>query len=221
MRLITTLFVLAGCASGGGTPEVATSGAPEAPPSMECLPGVTPERRAEFSQPMTFAWRLTEDAFELADPVPPSRDADTETVQAWTDGPLHEWLHRKNRLVEAARAELNAAAEESHDERTIAGALVGLLYEDVARVLLQVPLPRDLRNEEPIVVDAFRDVVEAQAAPYLAHADRAFRACAANALPHEHLGAWAHFCSARAANLPLTRDQREAEGTTVEVIAPE
>jgi hypothetical protein len=215
------IFALVGCASGGGTPETATAGAPDAPPSMECLPGVGSEARTDFSQSMTFAWRLSEDAFELADPVAPSAGADTATVQAWTDGPLLEWLNQKNRLVEAARSELNLAAEESHDQRTMAGALVGLLYEDVARVLLDVPLPRDLRNEERIVVEAFEDVVESQARPYIEHAKRAFRACAANAEPHEHLHAWAHFCSARAANLPVLRSAREAEGTTVEVIAPE
>lgn len=222
MRLSSLLaIVLAGCASGGGTPDTATAGAPDAPASMECLPGVSADTQADFSQSMTFAWRLSADAFELADPVPPSRDADTATVQAWTDGPLLEWLNQKNRLVEAARSELNLAAEESHDQRTMAGALVGLLYEDVGRVLLEVPLPRDLRNEEPIVVEAFEDVVEAQARPYIEHAKRAFRACAANAEPHEHLHAWAHFCSARAANLPMLRPEREAEGTTVEVIAPD
>lgn len=221
MRVSVISLLIVGCASGGGTPDPATAGAPDDPPSMECLPGVPESAREEFSQSMGFAWRLSEDAFELVDPIPPSSDADTQTVQAWTEGPLHEWLHRKNHLVEAARAELNVAAEESHDQRTMAGALVGLLYEDVARVLLRVPLPRDLANEEPIVVEAFRDVVEAQAHPYIEHAKRAFRACAANAQAHSHLHAWAHFCSARAANLPLTRGEREAEGTTVEVIAPE
>jgi len=221
LSVATALFALAGCASGGGTPNAASAGAPEAPPSMECLPGVDTDARADFSPSMTFAWRLSEDAFELADPSPPSRDAETATVQSWTEGPLLEWLQQKNRLVEAARSELNLAAEGSHDQRIMAGALVGLLYEDVARVLLDVPLPRDLRNEEPIVVEAFEDVVEAQARPYVEHAKRAFRACAANARPYDHRHAWAHFCSARAANLPLLREQREAEGTTVEVIAPE
>jgi len=222
MRMNAVGLLLAlGCASGGGTPDPATSGAPDDPPTMECLPEVPASTRGAFSQSMRFAWRLSEDAFELPDPTPPSPDSDTRTVQGWTEGPLQEWLHQKNRLVEAARAELNIAAEESHDQRTLAGALVGLLYEDVARVLLQVPLPRDLANEEPIVIEAFRDVVEAQARPYLEHAKRAFRACAMNAQPHAHLHAWTHFCSARAANLPLTRDQRQAEGTTVEVIAPE
>lgn len=221
MRMSSILLLALGCASGGGTPDPATAGAPDDPPSMECLPGVPESAREDFSQSMTFAWRLSQDAFELADPVPPSSGSDTQTVQAWTEGPLHEWLHQKNRLVEAARSELNSAAEESHDQRTIAGALVGLLYEDVALVLLAVPLPRDLANEEPIVVEAFRDVVESQAHPYIEHAKRAFRACAANAQPHAHLHSWAHFCSVRAANLPLTRDEREAEGTTVEVIAPE
>tara|TARA_B100001750_G_scaffold232489_2_gene231676 strand:+ start:2099 stop:2791 length:693 start_codon:yes stop_codon:yes gene_type:complete len=218
------LVLLAACASSGGTPESETAGGagvPEAPPSMECLPDVPQPTRAEFTESMRFAWRLSEDAFELPDPMPPSPDSDTAEVQAWTDGQMHEWLQRKNQLVEAARAELNQAAEENHAQRTMAGGLVGVLYEDVARVLLRVPLPSDLRNEEPVIVDAFRDVVDAQARPYLEHARRAYAACAANARPHDELQPWEHFCSARRALLPLTRSEAEAEGTTVEVIAPE
>ena len=209
-----------GCGGAQRPPDSLAEGATEDPPSMECLPQLSPETTAELTPNMRFAWQLSEDAFELEDPLPPSGDADTATIQAWTNGPLQEWLERKNELVEAARAELNQAAEESHDQRTIAGGLVGLLYEDVALVLLRVPVPRDLRNEEPAVLQAYQDVVDAQASPYLEHARRAYDACAANARPHQHLGTWEHFCSARGAGLPLTRAESEAPGTTVEVIAP-
>ena len=215
-------LALSACGSAGGSSgsTVASSGAAEAPPSMECLPGVTEASHGRFTESMRFAWRLSEDAFELPDPLPPSPDSDTAAVQAWTDQTMQEWLQRKNQLVEAARAELNQAAEENHDQRTMAGGMVGVLYEDVARVLLQVPLPSDLRNEEEMVVQAFHDVVESQASPYLEHARRAYAACAANARSHPELQAWEHFCSARRARLPLTRNEAEAEGTTVEVIAP-
>lgn len=222
MRNAVIKLVLAASliACGGSAPPAAESaasqaGASEAAPTMECLP----VRLQSRSEQMDFAWLLAEQSFEDAAPAPPPRGSDTQTIQAWTGGPLREWLDRKNRLVEAARAELNAVAEESHAQRIMAGGLVGLMYESVARVLVDVPTPSDLRSEPEIEV-VFQEVIEAQARPYLEHAHRAYNACAQNAGRDDDHRHWAHWCAERESLLPLTHEEATAEGTTVEVIPP-
>lgn len=206
-----------GCAGNQAT-SVVRAGEADAPPSMECLPSAAQED--DFTEHMRFAWLLTEQSFEVQAPSPPS-SARTVELQDWTDSTLEPWLAQKTRLVEAARAELNVAAEEAHPQRTMAGALVALMYEDVARVIRRMPIPDDLRDE-PEIASAFRDVIDAQARPYLDHARRAYRACALNSRGHSDLRYWKRFCEERGADLPsVGGSDLESGETVVEVIAPE
>lgn len=211
------LGLLSAC---GGSPAVAINvGRPADEPSIESLPGLEGQTREEFSEAMRFAWLLTEESFELVRPALPAGDS-SDAIERWSTGPLQNWLSQKNHLVEAARAELNRAAEENRQQQVLAGALVGLMYEDVARVLLDVPLPREFRGEPPEIQEAFHYVVEAQAAPYLAHARRAYRACAINGARVD-MRPWAVYCSARRESLPLSHEDEvlaTTETTTVEVI---
>ena len=213
-RFLAGLCVL--CTACGGaqttstTPELA--GAPSATPSMECLPSATDE----LSETMRFAWLLTEQSFELEAPQVPSADAPTLQVQDWSTSTLGHWVQQKTALVRAAEEELDEAAEETHPQRTMAGALVALMHEDIARVMLQVPVPHELLRE-PEIAQAFRDVIESQARPYLEHARRAYRACALNGRGHGDLSNWKTFCEEREERLPETRSERLAVGTTVEV----
>ncbi|MEM6955000.1 MAG: hypothetical protein AAF645_04900 [Myxococcota bacterium] len=204
-------LLLGACASNPGPP--ARLGRAEGPPSMECLPSNTPS----FSERMRFAWLLTEQSFEEPAPAPPASGTALQ-IQDWSDARLRPWLRRKSQLVSAAREELDAAAEETQGQRTIAGALVALMYEDVGRALLRVPMPDDLRNE-PEIAEAFQDVIDAQARPYLDVARRAYRACALNARGDDELSSWQSFCHGRRGGLPA---EHVASGeTVVEVIAPE
>ncbi|HJL02504.1 MAG TPA: hypothetical protein RMH85_07885 [Polyangiaceae bacterium LLY-WYZ-15_(1-7)] len=216
------LFALAplglALACGGGEVQVVAPGDAFAEPSMEALPSIG-QSRESLSETMRFAWQLTEESFELAAPHPPPRGASHAELEQWSDSELERWLHAKNRLVEAARAELNAAAEENRLCRVWAGALVGLMYEDVARVLLDVPMPRELASE-PEIADVYREVVAAQAAPYLDHARRAYRACHLNGRRVDRLRPWSRFCADRRDRLPGD-DASLAPGeseTTVEVV---
>lgn len=190
----------------------------DAPPSMECLPGRGVDD-AELSERARFAWLLTQQSFELERARPAPRGAGHAELQAWAETELRPWVRRKSHLVEAARAELDEVAEEAHRERVWAGALVGLMYEDVARALLDVPLPREL-IDEPEIAAAFRDVVRAEAAPYLHHASRAFRACRLNGRGRgEGLRSWAEFCGGREDRLPLAEPLASGESTLeVEVV---
>lgn len=186
----------------------------DGPPRMTCTP--TPSRD-DWSERMEFAWLLTEQSFQLEAPTPPPRGSRTRDIQVWSEGELRSWLEEKMHLVEAAHEELNLAAEERHEQRVIAGALVGLMFEDLSRVMLDVPAPSDLLSE-PEILRAFEDVVYANAEPYLLHSKRAYEACALNTRGHAHLSAWGEFCSGRRAGLPSERLESGASETTVEVI---
>lgn len=212
------LICLSFACAGSQATSVERAGEADAPPSMECLPSASHE--SDFTEHMRFAWLLTEQSFEVAAPSTPPASARTVELQDWTDGTLQPWLAQKTRLVEAARAELNVAAEEAHPQRTMAGALVALMYEDVARVIRRVPVPDELRSE-PEIATAFREVIDAQARPYLDHARRAYRACALNSRGHSHLRHWMRFCQERGAELPTTLTELESGETVVEVIGPE
>jgi len=189
--------------SGGGTGEV-EHGDAQADPSMLVLPS-TDVDRDELSERMRFGWTLAEESFEVPMPPPPP-SGDTGHYQDWADGELQGWLERKSRTVEAAREELDAAAEESHRQRIIAGAVVGLMYEDVARELRRIPVPAEIQTD-PEIADIFRDILDAQASPYVEHARRAYRACALNAEGGPAtMGHWSGFCADRRDGLPPPRE---------------
>ncbi|MFW5924750.1 MAG: hypothetical protein ACOC9O_03875 [Myxococcota bacterium] len=195
-RLSIGVLLVAGCASGRSL----HPGTVEAPPSMEVLP--EPDVPVEdMTKRMRFAWLLAEQSFEPEPPTPPPPSVPVLQVQRWADEELEPWLARKNELVEAARAELDAAAERAHRQRIVAGALVGLMYEDMVRVLRSVPVPEEIRRE-PEIARTYREIVESQAAPYLEHARRAYRACAANATRPRGMRHWSSFCAGRLAELP-------------------
>lgn len=189
-------LLVAGCAGSASLP----AGAVDAAPSMEVLP--QPDVPVdEMTQQMRFAWLLAEQSFELEPPTPPPPSAPMAQVQRWADEELEPWLARKNDLVEAARAELDVAAEGTHRQRIVAGALVGLMYEDMLRVLRSVPVPEEIRRE-PEIAETYREILESQASPYLQHARRAYRACAANATRPRGMRHWSSFCAGRLAELP-------------------
>ncbi len=217
--LVIAACAMIGCAKnqhlnhGNDSHSTAANGEAAAPPDMETLP--SPDVRLEqMSEKMRFAWLLTEQSFELEQPAPPLAESVAD-LQEWSRTSLQTWLTKKNQMVEAARAELDVAAEESHRQRIMAGALVGLMYEDVARVLLKVPTPREL-DSEPEVAEAYRYVVDFQASPYLRFARRAYMACAANGRRPKSMKHWSQYCSTRAQNLPLRLNSGETVVTVIE-----
>jgi hypothetical protein len=193
------------------------AGDSEGDPGIETLPEHR-HAKPDFTERMKFGVILAEQSFLLEAPaVPAARD--TLTLQEWSDTELAAWLEEKTRAVEAARRELDAAADEAHRQRILAGAIVGLMYEDVGRVLRAIPIPDDLRDE-PEIADAFQYVVEGNAAPFIEHARRAYRACAANAVEPEDMQQFSTFCAARAERLPDAAHESGPNGTVeVTVIA--
>lgn len=165
-------------------------------PSMAALPALD---AAGYTDRMRHGLALAADTFAIELPAPPA-ETRGGALQAWTDGPLAEFVGRKSTALGDARHELDAAADESSTQRILGGAVVGLMYEDAGRALRGIPLPAELSNE-PLIAETFRDVVAAQASPYVEEARRAYHACAENARIHED-GRFAHFCDGRRRALP-------------------
>jgi len=185
---------------------------------MECLPDPDVPR-ADLSRTMRFGWTLAAESFLVPPPAPPDQRS-ARNLQRWSEEVLSPWLRRKSHTVEAARRELDRAAEESRRQRIMGGAIVGLMYEDVARVLRGIPPPAEL-DDEPEIREIYRDILKSQARPFLEHARRAYSACAQNAVQPRSMRHWSRFCAGREEALPAPEaTPGPADGeTTVEVIA--
>jgi hypothetical protein len=202
----------AGCA--GAAKPVKFAGDARGRPSIETLPSLdVPD--AELTAEMRMARMLSADSLQLGAPsVPQDRAADALTV--WSNGELKTWLQEKQKRAEAARQELDRAAQQNHRQRIVAGALVGLIFEDMARTLLLVPAPAEL-DSEPEISAAFHELMLKQAEPYLVHSRLAYAACSGNADGMSGMGHWSSFCSARREGLPKAEASGGEDTTEVEV----
>lgn len=196
------MIVLAAC---GGTQDVETrAGNITAQPTLGVLPTTHVPREA-LSEHMRLGWDLASSAILIEMPMVPTQH-DGITLTRWAEHELGDWLQRMTEALNAASAELDAAANENPLERVYAGAIVGVIYESVAQQLLWLPTPTEL-NREPEIANAYRDILAFNAAPYLERSRAAYRACAANGEMHaEELGEqWSTFCAGRMRLLPRAR----------------
>lgn len=216
--LAVVLFV-GGCATVPLREGPLDQGQVEASPQMECLPDADVEDGA-FTRRMRIAWTLAEESFLVPPPEPPNEQT-AQNLTVWSDEVLSTWLERKSHTVDVARRELDEAAEENHRQRIIGGAIVGLMYEDVARILRNIPPPSELESE-PEIQQIYGEILDGQARPFLEHARRAYHACAANAREPRSMRHWSRFCAGRERRLPGAEDEAAllpSGQTTVEVVA--
>ena len=155
---------------------------------------------SELSEQMRMARLLSAESLELPAPQVPV-DKSAASLTRWSEHELKEWIGAKQKRAEQARAELDRAAVENHRQRIVAGALVGLVFEDVARSLLVLPVPSELERE-PEIAAIFHELMVKQAEPYLMHARLAYAACAGNAQGLATMSHWSDFCSGREESLP-------------------
>jgi hypothetical protein len=211
--IVALAFASLGC-GGAAMRRDPFRGCAEGPPTMRCLPEPDVMDSA-LSEHMRRGLALAEASFSFEPPSPPASRAARDLTD-WSSGPLRTWLEQKTSAVTAARRELDLAAEESHRQRILGGAVVGLMYEDVARVLRAVPTPIDLENE-PEILDIYRNLVRSQARPFLELARAAYRACSLNADHPESMRHFASFCRERLEQLPEP-DAPRAGQTEVEIV---
>lgn len=181
---------------------------------MHCLPE-TDVADSEYTEHMRRGLALAEASFDVPAPSPPASRAAGDLTD-WSNGPLRAWLEQKQGAIHAARQELDLAAEESHRQRILGGAVVGLMNEDVARVLRAVPAPVDL-DTEPEILRIYEDLVRSQARPFLELSRSAYRACSLNADHPAGMRHFSTFCRERLDQLP--EGEAPAAGhTEVEVV---
>lgn len=184
-------------------------------PSVEALPSLDVEASA-LTPEMRMARMLSAESLNLAQPPAPA-DLNTAAMTAWSQQELEQWMRQKHQRAEEARRQLDLAAVQNQRQRIMAGALVGLVYEDVARALLSLPTPRELISE-PAIAAMYGEVLRGQAAPYLREAELAYAACAGNAAQMERLAHWSRFCETRREQLPGAADTLRSGETRVEVV---
>lgn len=181
---------------------------------MHCLPD-TDVPQTQYTEHMRRGLGLAEASFDVPAPSPPTT-RDARDLTDWSNGPLRAWLEQKSHAITAAREELDLAAEQDHRQRILGGAVVGLMYEDVARVMRSVPVPSDL-DDEPEILRIYGDLVRSQARPYLELSRAAYRACSLNADHPEGMRHFSTFCRERLDALPEA--EAPASGTTeVEIV---
>jgi hypothetical protein len=189
-------------------------------PRVEALPSLD-VAESTLTPEMRMARLLSAECLNLD---PPTRPVETTSaaMEHWSDAELKAWMQHKHASAEAARKELDLAATQNHRQRIMAGAMVGLVYEDVARNLLALPTPSEL-SSEPDIAAMYVDLLRTQATPYLVQARQAYTACAGNAAQLSELRHWSDFCLSREEQLPalgLNAGEKVNGETRVSVSGP-
>jgi hypothetical protein len=200
--------LLGACAAQQVQPRVLATGDTDGPPSIEGLPSLDVEEE-KLTREMRMARMLSEESLNLPHPVLPQGRTALD-LEAWGESTLRPWLEHKHRSIAAARQELDRAAAQNQRQRIVAGALMGLIHEDVARVLLELPVPAEL-DAEPEVRAVYRELTLRQAAPYLEQARLSYEACAGNARAIATLVHWSSYCRDRRDALPAV----EVDGVSI------
>ena len=139
---------------------------------------------------------LAQESFSLRSPAAPESQ-DAQPIERWSETTLKDWLELKLRVLRMAQTQLDQASYQSHEELILAGAVVGLMYEDAGLQVLNVPVPREIQSDaqgRTLVQEVSRDV----ARPFVEKAKRAYRACTLNAQGGpSSMKSFASFCATR------------------------
>lgn len=200
MRSFSILCALGLLACAGSTADVhepgeLSLGDADGRPRLDALPSLP--RGASGQTPRTRQGLLAaREAFDARLPAAPA-DLSHTSLQRWVDSDVVAWIDGRSRKLETTRYEFGLEGDASDSEKIVGMAVVGLLQEDAARELGTIPVPAELDSEPEIAV-MYREVVEAQARPFLSSALVGFRDCAnlAHDGPDE-MRHWAGFCDAR------------------------
>jgi hypothetical protein len=210
------LWGLVGCAASGSHSRGLhyQEGDAHGSPRVEALPSLD-VAESNLTAEMRMARLLSAECLNLEPPRRPTSTTN-QSIEQWSDAELKTWMQHKHASAEAARKELDKAAVQSQRQRIVAGAMVGLVYEDVARNLLALPTPSELISE-PEIASMYVDLLRSQATPYLVQARAAYTACAGNAEQVTELHHWSSFCLSREEALPPLGLREEAKRANGEV----
>lgn len=191
------LLTLSACRAG----RVEHAGDVQGEARIEALPSLDVDE-GQLTREMRYALTLSKDSLALR---LPDFEHDPEAMARWTDQVLKQWLRDKQSGAEAASSALDVAAGQNGRQRIVSGALAGLVFEQTARLLLEVPPPSDLPLELEVVA-VFREIMQKNASVCVEHARLAYAACAENAQGMKSLGHFGPFCAERGKALPDVKD---------------
>jgi hypothetical protein len=195
--ILVSLLLVAAC--GGAQSEVASGrdslrdGDPTAPPSLRALPDVA---KGASSERVQLGMSLARQVLETHLPQPPA-DRSYQRLQLWIDQEVVPWVSARRESVDETRFQFGLDHGASGDERVVANAVLGLLQEDTALALANIPSPTEL-DSEPEVGEMFRDLVRTQSQPFQSAAAIDYHDCATHAYEEGlEFRRWAVFCHAR------------------------
>jgi hypothetical protein len=199
-----------GCAEASAPPAAAAplagGGDPDAPPNLLALP----ELPADADTPRTHQGILV--ARQTLDAALPAAPADRTfaSLQRWVNSDVLAWVQRRRAQTMATRDRFFVEGEPNEAERIVSLAVIGLLDEDTARALGNLPPPSEL-DSEPEIAAMYRDVTRVQASAFMSAALAALRDCANSAYrgPVSWRG-FARFCHARFDRLQQEQDDHQA-----------
>lgn len=230
ITLSCALSLLGACAGTQPKPESARSEHPgdaDAPPALDVLPEPLPVESDRVHRALTQASEVLSARF----PAIPS-DRSHASLSAWVESDVAHWIERRREGVEDTRylfglsaSNKNTADKAASDQPAgeaaaaapvdiaagqvvVAHAVLGLLHEDTALQLEQIPAPSEL-DQEPEIAEMFREIIRAQMAPFISAALREYGECANTAYAgDEELEAFGQLCHARHDRLKAERATR-------------
>ena len=192
---LLALVALNGACGASPPPAPVAPGDAEAPPSLASLPDLLPGGSADTDRThlaLAFARRV----FAAGLPTPPS-DHSAAVLQPWVEREVAGWIAHRRESVEQTDYQFVAEQRASAGERIVHQAVMGLLHEDTAQALENLPAPAELASE-PEIAQMYREVLAAQAQPFVVAALEAFRHCANTAFDGpEDMRHWAAYCDGR------------------------
>jgi len=206
------VLVVAGCASGAETGEgdgalatEPTAGGEQVAETEGVLPATVPvpvpqpaTARTDMSPTLQEVWTLVEQAVEVRPPDPPD-DASEEAIEAWAEGPFAAWLAVRQEANVRAQALVATLGEDSADERLVAAALFGYMYEDMASSIRGAPVPESIASD-PELLGIYVETLHAVLDPVARLAAEAYLICRELALaeePESGWQEWAEYCDGR------------------------
>jgi len=207
--LLAMLWSLVACAHRSVEP--VDPGRPDAEPELGALPTLPAEcsgRTQRTHQGIVLAGQV----LDAKMPAPPA-DRSFESLQAWVNGVVSQWVAGRQAAIEDTRSEFRLSDTPSPGEQIVAHAVIGLIYEHTAASLQEIPAPAELA-EEPDIEEMFHEVVRAQTHPFLSSALVEFRSCVDIAFDGpEDMRHWANFCQVRFAHLRDVIDAAQHHAT--------
>lgn len=186
-------------ACGGSTTHIESgretlrNGDPNGPPTIQSLPDVA---RASASPRVQSGLTLARQILATRFPEPPA-DRSYRQLQSWIDEHVVPWVSARRDSVDETRSEFGLEHGASEDERIVATAVIGLLQEDTALSLANIPAPAEL-DTEPEIGQMFRELVRTQTQPFQTAALTEYRDCANRAYGQgQEQRRWALFCHGR------------------------